>query len=194
MSESKSCIVAQPGAVDLLIGPLFFAGVIGGAGAFGIARAFWKAEEIIDHWEVLLFFGLLFVPVFIGIRKLNASRSFWKLENGAVYRGGKLLFYLSEIEEAQVGLPDNWINQLDRLPVKFRGSGGIAYHAFARKQVAILKLKEKRWFLFSGLAYQNGAEFRDALVAAAPVRSIGHFSDAILPKIGMINVNRVLRE
>jgi hypothetical protein len=111
VTESKSCIVAQPGAVDLLIGPLFFAGVLGAAGAFGIASAFWKADEIIDHWEVILFFALIFIPVFIGIWKLNAASSFWKLENGAVYRGGKLLFYLSEIEQAQVGLPDNWINQ-----------------------------------------------------------------------------------
>lgn len=194
MNKQDPVIVAKPSELDLIVGPLFFGGVLGGAGAFGIARIFWEADKIIDHWEVILFFVAIFIPVFLLIRKINSSRSFWKIENGTIYRGGKALFQLNEIVEAQVGLPDNYINLLERLPVKLRGSGGIAYAAFARKQVTILKLKQNRWFLWSGLQYQNYEQFRNALLAAAPVNAISHFSEAILPQIRITSINKILYE
>lgn len=194
MSTSQPVIKASPSQVDLLAGPLIFALVLGAASAFGIGSLFWKADELIDHWEVLLIFGLIFLVLLAVLRSINASISFWKIEDGAVYKGKKLLFYLNEIEAAQIGLPDNWADVIARLPIKFRGSGGIAYHAMARKQVIVLKLKQRRWFMWSGLQYQNFEQFRDALLQAAPDKSIRDMPDSVAAKMRLVNVNRILCE
>ena len=185
---SKIRVEAKTSTRDMMIGPPVISAILSGVLTLAVA------PHIQKHLNFLWLLPMFFVPLLFATFYYNLNRGRWLIENGIVYRGKKPLFRLDEIEAVQIGLPDNWITAISKLPVKVRGSGGMEAAAISQAELIVLRLTNRRWMMWSGLMYTNFHKFRSTLFAAAPFKTIEPLPQKILPKLKLWNVNKILYE
>ena len=146
-------------------------------------------EQFYDSIHPYWMFPVCCLP-FLVIAVLIMKRFYWKVDDRAVYRGGKEMFLLNEIEAVQVGLPDNWLQSLGSI---LKPSQAAAHEEIQRIGL-VIKLSKNRWMIWVNRNAQNRERFVERIVGSAETKGvIGDIPEKVLKHLKSENSGRVLQ-
>ena len=191
----NSTVIAQQSPLALYGGSLLLSGIVAGMLSMSLSEAIWGLSEAVSRGNVFWLFALIFFPLLGALLYAFATMKF-KIEDGTVSKAGKPMFLTRDIESVHIGMPDTLASRAYSSPLMKLLPGGRNANATMqqRKEVLMVKLKNDRWFMWMGLHFDGGLEFRTRLTELAPITTIDEFPNFVLRRLSPIYCNRLLVE
>lgn len=155
--ERRSLVVAH-----VSYGFMIFAGALHVVTAMGASTYIAQVTGVDEVYA--------FPPAYLALVTLTAylllRNGRWAVDDVFVYKGWRLAPFIaiSEIEHAQIGIPDNWITALAQLP----GAGIMGLAASAQSSALVLRLSGNRWLVWEFTAMVNRDQFVRAILERSP--------------------------
>jgi hypothetical protein len=135
-----------------------------------------------------------FPPLYLALVALTAylvlRNGRWAVDDDFIYKGWRLARFIaiSEIEHAQIGIPDNWITALAQLP----GAGHMGLAASMQSSALVLRLSGDRWLVWEFSGMVNRDQFVNAILKRSPR---GHTDCPVMPVpiwLPLLRVGRII--
>jgi hypothetical protein len=136
-------------------------------------------------------FALTYLPLVFLTSYLMLRNGRWAVDGRFIYKGWRLSPYVavSEIEHAQIGIPDSWVKAVAHLP----GGHIVGLVEAVQNDALVLRLSGNRWLVWQFLGMVNRDQFVHAVLEHSP--SIGgdatHFAVPI--NFPLLRVGKILQ-
>lgn len=114
----------------------------------------------------------------------------WAVDDEFIYKGWRLARFIAiaEIEHAQIGIPDNWLTAIARIP----GSGLWKLAASMQSSALVLRLSGNRWLVWQFSAMVNRERFVNAVLERSPREDTDSPMLPIPTKLPLLKVGSIL--
>ena len=131
-----------------------------GIGSGLLANAIWGNVDRLTYIFPFLYIALV---AFSAILLLRNGR--WTIDGEHIYKGmsGMPFISVTEIEHAQIGLPDNWLSNLPAVNPLLRSA-----MRKSQRESLLVKLTGNRWFIWQFMGMVNRKRFIEAVLAKSP--------------------------
>lgn len=136
----------------------------------------------------------VFPFVYLGLIGMTAYLVFrngrWAVDDEFIYKGWPLrpLVKTSEIEHAQIGLPDNILTVLSQIP----GAGSLRAAVAAQQGALLICFSGNRWLIWEFWGMVNRQEFVERVLTMSPRDSNMEITPDVLRRLSLINTGRII--